>query len=107
MQRLINYIIPLNLVLDVLLIVTKEVAYLKAAIMTGLLAHLMIKYSGQHKAYSGVFLFGFYTMIIALISTDVIASLLNTLKIIIPIFTILIGYHFFNTKEKIKVMVPI
>jgi hypothetical protein len=102
MRRLINYIIPINLVLDVLLIVTKEVAYLKAAIMTGLLVHLMINYSGRHKAYSGVFIFGLYAMTIALVSTDMIASLLNTLKIIIPIFTILIGYHFFNTKEKIK-----
>ena len=102
MKRLINYIIPINLVLDVLLIVTKEVAYLKAAIMTGLLAHLMINYSGRHKAYSGVFIFGLYAMTIALISTDMIASLLNTLKIIIPIFTILLGYHFFNTKETIK-----
>lgn len=102
MKLLINYIIPINLVLDVLLIVTKEVAYLKAAVMTGLLIHLIIINSGRHKTYSGVFVFGLYAMIIALISTDMIASLLNTLKIVLPIFTLLIGYHFFNTKEKIK-----
>ncbi len=101
MQRLIYYIIPINLVLDVLLIVTKNVAFFKAALMTALLTHLMIKYLGKHKAYSWVFVFGFYALIISLISTDLVASFLNTLKIIIPIFTILIGYHFFDTKEKI------
>lgn len=88
--------------MDVLLIVTKNVAILKAALMTALLAHLMITYSGKHKAYTGVFIFGFYALTISLISTDLVASFLNTLKIIIPIFTILIGYHFFDTKEKIK-----
>ena len=102
MNKIINYIIPINLVLDVLLIVTKNVAYLKAALMTVLLAYLMINYLGKHKAYSWVFIFGFYALTISLISTDLVASFLNTLKIIIPIFTILIGFHFFNTKEKIK-----
>jgi hypothetical protein len=102
MQRLINYIIPINLIMDVLLIVTKEIAIVKAALMTMLLAHLMIRYSGKHMPYSIVFVFGFYALTIALISSDVVASFLNTLKIIIPIFCILIGYHFFDTKEKIK-----
>ncbi|NRA10394.1 MAG: hypothetical protein HRT57_00395 [Crocinitomicaceae bacterium] len=102
MNKLIYYIIPINLILDVLLIVTKNVAFFKAALMTALLAHLMIRYTGKHKPYSWVFVWGFYALTISLISSDVEASFLNTLKIVIPIFTILIGYHFFNTKEKIK-----
>jgi hypothetical protein len=88
--------------MDVLLIVTKNVAFAKAALMTLLLTHLMIKYSGKHKAYGWVFVFGFYALTISLISSDLVASLLNTLKIVIPIFCILIGYHFFDTKEKIE-----
>jgi hypothetical protein len=102
MHKIINYIIPINLVLDVLLIVTKNVAFLKAGLMTVLLAYLMINYLGKHKPYSWVFIFGFYALTISLISSDLVVSFLNTLKIIIPIFTILIGYHFFNSKEKIK-----
>ncbi|MFT6282170.1 MAG: hypothetical protein ACJA0U_002305 [Salibacteraceae bacterium] len=102
MQKIINYIIPINLVLDVLLIVTKNVAFAKAALMTLLLTHLMIKYSGKHKAYGWVFVFGFYALTISLISSDLVASFLNTLKIVIPLFCILIGYHFFDTKEKIE-----
>ena len=90
--------------MDLLLVVTKNVAFVKAALMTILLVHLMIQYSGKHRNYTWVFIFGFYTLIIALISTDLFASLINSIKIIIPMFTILIGYHFFNTKEKIKAL---
>ncbi|MFT5822591.1 MAG: hypothetical protein ACI8ZM_003847 [Crocinitomix sp.] len=104
MQRIINYIIPINLVMDLLLVVTKNVAFIKAALMTALLVHLMIKYLGKHRDYNWIFVFGFYALIIALISTDLFTSLINTIKIIIPMFCILIGYHFFNTKEKIKMV---
>lgn len=102
MQRIINYIIPINLIFDVLLIVTKNVSFVRAALLTLLLTHLIIRFFGKHKAYNLVFVWGFFALTIALISSDMVASLLNTLKIVLPIFTILIGYHYFDTKEKIR-----
>ena len=102
LQKALYYIIPINLICDVLLIVTKSVAYIKAAFMILLLVHLLIRYSGKHGPYGWTLVFGFYALTIALISTDLPASLLNTVKIVIPIISLLIGYHFINTKEKIR-----
>lgn len=70
--------------------------------MTALLLHLIIVYYKKHAHYSIILLFSVYTLCIALISTDVSTSLINTIKIIIPMCAILIGFHFFNSKERIK-----
>lgn len=102
MQRLINNIIAINVLIDVMLIFNKSLGIVKAAFMLILMVHLLMKHRGQHYHYNSVFIFSGYVLIIALISTDVESSFINSLKILIPIVAILIGFHYFNTKEKIK-----
>ncbi len=102
MQRLINNIIAINVLVDVLLIFVKDLGIVKAALMLLLTLHLLIKHRGNHYHYNSVFIFSGYVLIIALISSDLVSSLINSIKILIPIVAVLIGFHYFDTKDKVK-----
>ena len=102
MHRLINNIIAINVLVDVLLIFQKDLGIVKAALMLLLIVHLLIKHRGHHFHYNTVFIFSGYVLIIAFISSDLASSLINSIKILIPIVAIVIGFHYFDTKEKIR-----
>lgn len=105
LKKIITYIIPINLLFDILLAFFSQggvVPIIRALFMLSLLIFFILKFTHNNRYYSVSIFFSIYILITCLFSTDILRSLSITLKVVISILSVGIGLGFFNSFERLK-----
>ena len=107
LKKIITYIIPINLMFDISLAFFEKggvVPMLRAIFMLCLLVFFLIKYNQNNKFFSMSIIFSVYVLITCLFSSDILRSLSISLKIIISILSFSIGFGYFNSFSRLKIL---
>jgi hypothetical protein len=107
MDKLLRYIIPINVLFDVSLAFFEKGGIFpitRALILIGVLLYFINKYPQNTKYYSVSIIFSLYVLITLIFSNDVIRSLNISLKVIISILFFIVGFNYFNNLKKIRIL---
>jgi hypothetical protein len=104
---LILFLLPVNVLFDVLLIFFEgggALPILRAAAMLALIGATLIRHEKNKKFYAWTIVFAIYCLVNVLFSTDWNRSLNITLKVLIPMLSFAIGFNSINTIKKLIVL---
>jgi hypothetical protein len=104
-KRLAYFLLPLNVLIDTLLLFSEQLSWLpllRAFILILLLVFVLFKYRGHSKYYSAILIFVVYCLFQLPFTTDWQKSLIVTLKICIPIASFAIGFQVFNNLYELR-----
>jgi hypothetical protein len=104
-KHLAYYLLPLNVLLDVLLGFFEgggPLPYLRALWMSLLIIWALGKFGRSHRHYKLLLLFGVYCIVNIALSTDVIRSLNISLKVLIPMLSFVLGFNLFRNLDEIR-----
>lgn len=104
---LILFLLPVNVLFDVLLIFFEgggALPVLRAVAMLALIGATFIRYEKNNKFYIWPILFAVYCLVNVMFSTDWSRSLNITLKVLIPMLSFAIGFNSINTIKKLIVL---
>jgi len=105
LKRLAYYLLPVNVLIDTLLLFSEQFAWLplvRAGLLLGLVLFVFIKCRGHLKHYSMLVFFLLYCMIQLAFVSDPAKSLNITLKVCIPIAAFVVGFRLFNSAEELR-----
>lgn len=106
-RKLILFLLPVNVLFDVLLIFFEEggiLPLLRAALMLTLLLWTIIKNERNTSYYGWLIAFSIYCIVNVLLSTDINKSLNITLKVLIPMLSFIIGFNLINSIRKLIIL---
>jgi hypothetical protein len=104
-KRLAYFLLPLNVLIDTLLLFSEQLSWLpllRAFILLVLIMYTLIRFSGKHTHYAFILVFVLYCLAQLLFVTDFAKSAIITLKVCIPIASFAVGFHLFNTLGELK-----
>lgn len=101
MQKLVTNIFFVNVLCDVLLLFIDQVAILRVLFMLFVILTFLVKYKGRHGHYSGMIILVCYTILLIPFSRFPEMSILASMRILLPMFGLMVGFHFFNTESRI------
>lgn len=104
-KHLAYYLLPLNVLLDVLLGFFEGgglLPYLRALWMSLLIIWALGKFGRSHRHYKLLLVFGFYCIVNIALSTDVIRSLNISLKVLIPMLSFVLAFNLFRNLNEIR-----
>ena len=104
-KRLAYFLLPLNVLIDTLLLFSEQLSWLpllRAFVLLALVIYALVRFAGKHTYYSYILVFVFYCLAQLLFVSDFAKSAVITLKICIPIASFAVGFHLFNTLREIK-----
>ncbi|MDR6967858.1 hypothetical protein J2X31_001872 [Flavobacterium arsenatis] len=104
-KKLIQYIIPINVLIDISLLFFEKggvIPIIRALFLLFIIIKLAIENPQNTKYYKWNLIFCFYVLINVLFSTDIAQSLSISLKIIISMLTFIIGFNTFNSFKGLK-----
>lgn len=99
------YLLPLNVLFDVLLMLFDGgglLPYLRAGLMLLLIFYFILKNEAFTNHYGWLIVFSIYCIINVGFSTDFLRSLNITLKVLIPMLSFIIGFTAMHTENQIK-----
>lgn len=104
-NKLAYYLLPLNILIDALLLFSDTLfwlPFLRAFFLLTIIIYLLAKYQNHFKQYSGVIVYLSYCLVQLFFVSDFEKSLSITLKICIPIASFIIGYRLFSSLEQLR-----
>ena len=104
-KRLAYFLLPLNVLIDTLLLFSEQLSWLpllRAGLLLALLMFVFVKYSRHFKNYPGMLLFVGYCLLQLAVVSDLSKSINITLKICMPIASFAIGFHLFNRPDELR-----
>jgi hypothetical protein len=105
LKRLAYYLLPVNVLIDTLLLFSEQFSWLppvRAGLLLGLVLYVFFKYKGHMKYYPILVLFLLYCLIQLAFVTDPAKSLNITMKVCIPIASFIVGFQLFNTIVELR-----
>ena len=106
-RKLILWLLPANVLFDVLLIFFEGggiLPLIRAGFMLILILWTIIKNERNTGHYGWLIFFAIYCIINVILSTDIIKSLNITLKVLIPMLSFTIGYNLINSIKKLIIL---
>uniref|UniRef100_UPI00404AF886 hypothetical protein n=1 Tax=Flavobacterium sp. TaxID=239 RepID=UPI00404AF886 len=107
MDKLLKYIIPINVLFDVSLAFFEKGGFfpiLRAILMMWILGYFIYKNPHNYRYYSYMLIFSLYVLTTLIFSNDVLRSLNISLKVIISILFFIVGFNYFNSLKRFKVL---
>ncbi|MEX1193382.1 MAG: hypothetical protein WEA99_15530 [Brumimicrobium sp.] len=107
MRFILYYIIPLNIVFDILLAFFSKggaLPIIRASLMLMIVFVFVIRKPQNIRNFSFLILFTIYVLINILFSSNMLISASNSLKVLISMLFLIVGYEFFNTPYRFKIL---
>jgi hypothetical protein len=104
-RHLANYLLPLNVLFDVLLVLFEGgglLPYMRALWMSLLIIWVLGKYGRSHQHYNLLLVFGIYGIVNVALSSDIVRSLNISLKVLIPMLSFVLAFNLFRSIEEIR-----
>lgn len=105
MKRLAYVLLPLNVLVDTLLLFAEQLSWLpltRAFLLLLLLVYVFASYRNHLKYYPAIVVFIVYCSLQLFFVSDFQKSLVMTLKVCIPIASFAIGFRVFNTPKELR-----
>ena len=104
-RNLAYYLLPLNVLIDTLLLFAEQLTWLplvRAGFLVVLLGLVFVRYDNHSRHYSAILVFIVYCLAQLLFVSNPEKSLNVTLKICLSIGSFAIGYRLFNNTEQLR-----
>ncbi|MDC3366070.1 hypothetical protein OAV73_02095 [Flavobacteriaceae bacterium] len=105
MNKILQYIIPINLMFDIVLSFFDKggvLSIFRASMMIFLILPIILKNIHNNKYYRWNLVFCFYVIINILFSSDIVKSSVVSFKIIISISMFIVGFNFFSKPKNFR-----
>lgn len=105
MNKIIQYIIPINLIFDIALAFFDKggvLSIFRASLLIFLILPIILKNFHNNKYYRWNLVFCIYVIINILFSSDILKSSIVSVKIIISILMFIVGFNFFSKTKNFR-----
>ena len=105
LKKIAYFLLPLNVLIDTLLLFSEQLSWLpivRAGLLLALLIFVFVKYSRHFRYYPAMLLFVGYCLLQLAFVSDLSKSINITLKICMPIASFAIGFHLFNRPDELR-----
>jgi hypothetical protein len=105
LRKVPYYLLPLNVLFDVLLILFEGgglLPFVRAGFMVALILVVLFQHGRHANHYGWLIVFALYCLVNVMFSHDFVRSLNITLKVLIPMLSFAIGFNLINTEGEIR-----
>jgi hypothetical protein len=104
-KRLAYFLLPLNVLIDTLLLFSEQLSWLpllRAFLLLALIMYTLAHFSAKRNQYAFILVFVLYCLAQLFFVTNFAKSAIITLKVCIPIASFIVGFRLFNNPEEIR-----